>query len=126
MVNGKVLVVRRSQKEKFLAGHYELPVGKVDFSEHPEQSLKREFMEEVNLDVEVKNPFRIFTYVSHKGKRHTVDIVYMVRLNSDLQNLKLSEEHDDLKWVNIDTMGKVKMTDEMKTNIRGGFKLINN
>lgn len=45
-VDDKVLVIRRSEKETYLTGYYELPGGKVDFGEHPKISLEREFLEE--------------------------------------------------------------------------------
>ena len=37
----KVLLLRRSKKEKFLPGYFELPGGKVDFGENPEKALER-------------------------------------------------------------------------------------
>ncbi|WP_051272019.1 NUDIX domain-containing protein [Shimazuella kribbensis] len=49
MKDNKVLVIQRSQKEKFLPGYYELPGGKVDFGEDPAEALAREFREELRL-----------------------------------------------------------------------------
>ncbi|MGX9706885.1 NUDIX domain-containing protein [Laceyella sacchari] len=38
---GKTLIIKRSLREAFLPGFYELPGGKVDFGENPEEALKR-------------------------------------------------------------------------------------
>ncbi len=121
---GKVLVVRRSSAEPYLTGFYELPGGKVEFGDHPEESLEREFMEEVNLKIIPLHPYRIFTYISDNGNRHTVELVYLVKLDDDVKNVKLSEEHNDFKWISADEADSLKMSDEIKTNIKLGFKEI--
>ena len=124
--DGKVLVVRRSKDDDFLPGYYEMPGGKVDFGDHPDESLEREFMEEVNLKVISLNPYRIYTYVSHEGNRHTVELVYIVKLDDDIENIKLSEEHDDFRWILGDEIDSLNFSDEMKMNIKLGFKEIKN
>ena len=120
--NGKVLVVRRSSKEDFLPGYYELPGGKVEFGDHPNQSLEREFLEEVNLKVRAKNIFFFFFYVSHNKNRHTVELVYFVECDEDIKNIKLSEEHDDYKWIGLNELDNYVMSDEIKSNIKIGLK----
>ena len=96
---GKVLLIRRNQREKFYPGSFELPGGKVDFGEGPTKALEREFLEETNLKIKVGEPLRTFSYVSDEGARHTVEIVYRVSLLSSPSELKLSDAHDDYKWV---------------------------
>ncbi len=138
------LAIRRSSKETFLSGHYELPGGKVDFGEDPRDALAREFREEVNIPVEVADaPYRVFTYTSDNGNRHTVELVYLVGpIQPDvLVQIKLSEEHDDYVWVDVNKhdvyvwapdklytapyagtreLRDLQMTDEVKENIRVG------
>ena len=123
-VDNKVLVVRRSSKENYFSGYYELPGGKIDFGEHPEQGLKREFFEETNLKITPLYLIRIFDYITNKGSRHTVELVYAVELNSDLNNLKLSDAHDDYKWISLNELDSFKISDEIKINIKEGFKRI--
>ena len=121
--DNKALIVRRSAEEGYLTGFYELPGGKIDFGETPEQSLEREFFEETNIKVKTVKPFRIFTYISHDNNRHTVEIVYLVKAISDT-NVKLSQEHDDYKWIALEEINRFNVSDEIKTNIVEGFKLI--
>ena len=119
---GKVLVVRRGTHEKFLPEYYELPGGKVDFGENPIESLEREYREEVNLKVKVGKPYRIFSYESNEGKRHTVEILFLVELDDDLKNIKLGKDHDDYALIKEDEIENYKISDQIKTSIKEGFK----
>ncbi|MBT3304187.1 NUDIX domain-containing protein [Candidatus Woesearchaeota archaeon] len=114
--DGKVLVVRRSSVEEVLSGYYELPGGKVEFGDHPEETVVREFKEETGLDVSVIKLFKVFTYVI--GENHTVELVYIV---SGEGEVVLSEEHDDYKWVS--DVNDLQMTEKMKKNIKEGLNL---
>jgi len=120
----KVLVIRRSSAESYLTGYYELPGGKVDFGDHPKEALEREFIEEVNLKVIALHPYRVFTYISDKGNRHTVELVYFVQLDDDANNIRLSEEHDDFKWISAKKADYLQISDEVKMNIKIGLKEI--
>ncbi|MBH8601382.1 NUDIX domain-containing protein [Thermoactinomyces sp. CICC 23799] len=119
---GKVLVIQRSLDETFLPGFFELPGGKVDFGEDPSDALKREFREEVSLDVSVIGPYRTFSYVSDEGRRHTVEIVYFVQLDSNEITLRLSPAHISYRWVNLEDLDQLQASNEIKQNIRIGFE----
>ena len=99
-----------------LSGYYELPGGKVEFGDHPEETVVREFKEETGLDVSVIKLFKVFTYVI--GENHTVELVYIV---SGEGEVVLSEEHDDYKWVS--DVNDLQMTEKMKKNIKEGLNL---
>jgi 8-oxo-dGTP diphosphatase len=126
MKDDKVLVIQRSEREKFLPGYYELPGGKVDFGEDPAEALAREFKEEVDLDVKVGNPYHTFSYISENGNRHTVEILYKVSLADEMTkpNIKLSEDHSDSKWVGLDQLEQLQLSDEIKSCIKKGFQFI--
>lgn len=126
MKDDKVLVIQRSQREKFLPGYFELPGGKVDFGEDPAEALAREFKEEVNLDVKVGNPYHTFSYISESGNRHTVEILYKVSLadTTTKPNIKLSEDHSDSKWIGLDQLEQLQLSDEIKSCILKGFQSI--
>jgi 8-oxo-dGTP diphosphatase len=122
----KVLVIQRSEREKFLPGYFELPGGKVDFGEDPAEALAREFKEEVDLDVVVGNPYHTFSYISENKNRHTVEILYKVRLTDKTNepNIKLSEDHSDAKWIGLDQLEQLQLSDEIKSCILRGFQSI--
>ncbi|PIT88068.1 MAG: DNA mismatch repair protein MutT [Candidatus Magasanikbacteria bacterium CG10_big_fil_rev_8_21_14_0_10_36_32] len=120
MQNNKVLIVRRSDAETFLPGYYEMPGGKCDFGENPEESLKREFKEEVGLKIEATKPYRIFSYVSDEGKRHTVEIVYLVKDGEG--EIQLGKNHVEYIWITKDEINKYRISDEIKISILKGFE----
>jgi len=111
--NGKALLVRRSASETFLAGYYEFPGGKVDFGESVQEALVREFSEEVGLTIEVGEFLRSFSYVT--GTRHTVELVFFVHGSGEV---KLSDAHDDYKWV---SGADVKCSDEIRKSLEMVF-----
>ncbi|SFJ19420.1 NUDIX hydrolase [Thermoflavimicrobium dichotomicum] len=121
---GKTLIVQRSLQETFLPGYYELPGGKVDFGEDPGDALKREFREEVNLNVEVIKPYKIFSYVSENGNRHTVEIVYQVQLTDDPGNIRLSKDHSAYQWISENDAHHYLISEETKDSILRRFKAV--
>ena len=65
--DGAILAAKR--KEGGAAGlKWEFPGGKVEPSESPQEALKRELMEELELDVTVQGPIGIYSTVV--GKHH--------------------------------------------------------
>lgn len=122
---GKVLVVRRSRKEKFMPGYYDIPGGKVEFGETLEEALMREIREEVNLSVKVVKPYSSFSYVTLKNTRHTVDIQFLV-MAKNIKNLKINDDHDDFRWISEKEIGKYKFSKERIRSIKEGFKALAN
>ena len=62
MVNeGKILIARRSA-EKSMSGKWEFPGGKIESDETGEQSLIREIMEEMNVEITVGKYIGVFSH----------------------------------------------------------------
>ena len=120
------MLVKRKKEEKFLPEYFEMPGGKVDFGEDPKESLKREFKEEVELDIKTKKPYRIFAYESGDNTRHTVEIVYNVSLQDENEkaDIVLGKDHTEYVWVGKDEFGTYLISEEMKYSIEQGFKLL--
>ncbi len=120
--DGRVLVLKRSQKENFLPDFFELPGGKINFGENPIDALVREIKEETNLDIKVVCPYSVFSYVSSDNQRHTVDIQFIAMIKSDVKNLKLSSEHDLYRWIKKEELENLHVSDLMKKAIIDGFE----
>lgn len=77
-----------------LAKKWEFPGGKIEKNETPEQALKRELVEELNLDVDVKEHFLT---VEHEYNSFTLTLhsYLCVAKNDDIVLL----EHLDSKWL---------------------------
>lgn len=123
---GKVLLIKRSEDETFMPGKFEMPGGKVDFGENPEESLVREFKEETDLDIKVWKPFSVFSYVSEESQRHTVEIVYFVSLSSDNEMIILGVDHSEYEWVDKSELDLFieDENDQLRQVIEEGFKIM--
>ncbi|CAA7602358.1 NUDIX hydrolase domain protein [Acididesulfobacillus acetoxydans] len=64
--DGRVLITQRAPGEN-LAGKWEFPGGKIEAGETPEECLKREIKEELNVDIEVLSFFGQSSYEYDSG-----------------------------------------------------------
>lgn len=108
--DGKFLLVKPSYKDEWL-----LPGGGVDEKEHPKQACIREFMEEVNLKVDIIGlelvSSKIFEY--EETIFESFNFLFEVSCR-DLSDLKLDgNEIVDFRWVDFD---------EAKTLMSGSWK----
>ncbi|MHC5905816.1 (deoxy)nucleoside triphosphate pyrophosphohydrolase [Streptomyces sp. S6] len=91
---GRLLAARRSAPPE-LAGRWELPGGKVEPGEKPEDALVRELREELGVDAEagerVPGEWTLRPpYVLH---------AYLARLRPGSPRPAPLEDHDDLRWL---------------------------
>ena len=118
--NNKLLIARRSKHHTFLPGYYELPGGKVEEGEDLKDALKRELREELNVNVAVLESFHEFYYFVKGVKK--LEIAFFVKLDDDIGNLKLSREHDDLRWISAEEIEKYKISEGEIEAIKVGFR----
>lgn len=121
---GKMLAVQRAAHKDFLPNKWELVGGHIEFGESLEEGLKREILEELNIEVEVAEPFFAFTYLKDE-ETHTVEIVFLatpinpenITLNPDaLQSARWLTEEEALTLYDSN--------DIEHTAISKGFELI--
>ena len=92
--DNKVLIAQRSPKDK-LAGKWEFPGGKIELGETPQDCLKREIREELDVDIEVLNFFGESIYSYHSG---TIKLIaFWCKWISGDFTLKV---HSQNAWVN--------------------------
>lgn len=95
----RILLLRRSAKNKTLKGYWQLPEGKMEFGEQPEETILREIKEE--LGIRATKPKFLFlrsTILSvDDQKYHLVRIVTRVNWRGKIY---LDSEHDSCCWVN--------------------------
>ncbi|MCP3820741.1 (deoxy)nucleoside triphosphate pyrophosphohydrolase [Streptomyces sp. A3M-1-3] len=102
---GRLLAARRSAPPE-LAGRWELPGGKAEPGESPEQALVRELREELGVETEALEripgewPLKP-GYVLH---------VWTARLLSG--EPRPLEDHDELRWLGPDQVGEVDWLDQ--------------
>lgn len=96
----KVLIAQRG-KGKHQEYKWEFPGGKIEENESDEDALKREFKEELDIDINVDN---FLCEVVYKYPQMEVKIrSYFISTNDrDIKNL----EHESMQWVSIQELKK--------------------
>jgi 8-oxo-dGTP diphosphatase len=103
---GRVLLIKRSQAAGWDPGRWELPGGKGDYGETLQEALIREAREETGLAVEVGDPVHVGHFV--KQPFWVTTVTFSCRLAS--QDARLSEEHEDLRWVEPEAVADLDCT----------------
>ena len=90
----KYLITQRARNDQ-LALKWEFPGGKVEEGETPQECLKREIKEELNLDILVKERFATSIYEYDTG------VIELVAYFAEIVGGKLKLLiHNDAQWVN--------------------------
>ena len=105
--NNKLLVSEGFDKVKNEA-FYRCLGGGIEFQERGEDALKREFLEEINVNITVKNFLgiseNIFTYQGKKA--HELILFYSIDISDDnyQDEYKVIDDHGETiaKWINIE------------------------
>ncbi len=96
----KILCVQRGEnKYDYISKKYEFPGGKMEAGESKEETVKREILEELYMDIEVQQEFLT---VDH----HYPDFqltMHSFKCSTTNESLTLTE-HIDFKWLEISEM----------------------
>ncbi|MDB5182053.1 MAG: hypothetical protein JWP13_816 [Candidatus Saccharibacteria bacterium] len=126
----KVFLPKRAATKKFLPDVYELPGGHIDFGEDPVAGLNREIDEEFAMQVEVGDPFCVFTYTNDIKGSHSIEVIYFARFVSDISTITLNpEDHSEYGWYSEDELPEAytggKGSDDVEfAAVRRGFELL--
>lgn len=122
--DNKILIVQRDKNEKIYPGLWELPSGKKEDLETAQDALIREIKEEVGLNIIPIMPFNVFNYQIEKTDiiKDSTQINYLVQLVDNNIVVKLSEEHQDYKWISETDIDLYEISDSTKNVIKEAFK----
>ncbi|HTW96977.1 MAG TPA: NUDIX domain-containing protein [Candidatus Methylomirabilis sp.] len=118
--NNHVLLLKRAKDEGVFPEHWELPGGKVEYGERPEDAVAREIREETGLKIKVGFPYGTFSYFLNEI--HYIDIQYYCYALGD--EIKLSVEHEKYLWANENDLKDLLITEQMREAIDKGFEYI--
>jgi 8-oxo-dGTP diphosphatase len=94
--DGKALMVKRADDDEIGSGRWEFSGGKLEFGESPEAALRREFLEETGLCVEVGKLLYVTSFKTDPS-RQVILIAYLCDCD-DCHAVTLSDEHSDYMW----------------------------
>jgi len=101
----KFLILKRSNyKNNGTADIWDLPGGNVDLYEDVNIAIKREVEEEINIKL---NKTEVFAVDSRKHAKQDAQVIFTMFSSKDFdknQEIKLSEEHTEYKWILFEEM----------------------
>lgn len=111
---GEILLVKRAPHDSN-PNLWELPGGGLDHGEEPEIGVAREIIEETGLIVDVQFPLATRAKLSDNDtNKHTVRIAYFCKTLNLGETVKLSHEHSDFRWINLEEDYPLPVSDLFK------------
>ncbi len=102
VVDGRVLLVRHSDRGKVDYGHWLLPAGRVEPGETHEEALKREIKEETSLEI------RIVGKVDERVDSYTDEWMVNFLCVPSSSNAEISDELEDARWFDPSEIGELE------------------
>ena len=111
VIRGDKVVLLRNERDE-----WELPGGKLELTESPEQCLAREIEEELGLEIVPERILNSWNYTIVPGV--SVVILAYGCLESSREEAVLSDEHKELRWFPLAEIDALRMPDGYKASIR--------
>lgn len=115
-VDDEILLLKIRSKSAHDAGKWEIPGGKVKKCEFFDDALKREYLEETGLEINVDSLYNViqYDYTACKTNERVNSIQLIMKVSAESKEVSISDEHDEYQWF---TKEKVKemIDDELLT-----------
>lgn len=126
----KVFLPKRSTNRKFLPGVFEIPGGHIDFGEDIISGLKREILEETDKEVDVGDPFFVFTYLNEVKGSHSIEVIFFATFTESIKGVKFDpEKHSEYRWFEENDIPEIIKSGKSETDpeiaaIKKGFSFL--
>jgi len=113
--DGKTLLLRRASGRETILGRYELPGGKLEYGEQPEDALGRYLRDDAGLTVRTTQLFDVLSYIDHDNRdMQYVIILYLVSLDHDDVKIILNQNYDHYLWEKLSNIHQEELTESAK------------
>lgn len=111
----KTLLLRRANGRPTILGKYELPGGKLEYGEQPEDALARNLAIEAGLTIQTAQLFDVLTYIDHDDRdMQYIFILYLVSLGVGGSKISLSQNYDHYTWKEMSNIQQQELTESAK------------
>ena len=121
--DGKILLL----KLKSISAHdpckWEIPGGKVKRCEFFDDALKREYMEETGLDIEIDSLYNAIqkNYTACKTGESIKSIQLIMKVSAKTDKVVISDEHDMYGWFSKEEILKMIENNELTPPAKNAF-----
>ncbi|MBR4448443.1 NUDIX domain-containing protein [Methanobrevibacter sp.] len=107
--NDKVLLLKIRSRSAHDAGKWEIPGGKIKKCEFFDEALKREYLEETGLEVDVTSLYKVVRhdYTACKTNEEVKSIQLVMKVTCKSDEVVISEEHDEYGWFSWDEVNEM-------------------
>ena len=107
-----ILLIRRASGRESILGLYELPGGRLDYGEQPEDALRRYLHDDVGLHIREATLFDVVTYIDRDDRNiQYAVIIYSVSVAGGHHEPRLSENYDQYVWQTLLDIQQNSLTD---------------
>lgn len=108
---GEILLLRKSTEyeQGANAGKWDVAGGRIEKGQSFEESLKREILEEADLDAEIREPFYADEWRPEVGKEQWQIHGTYFTAETNSSDVELSEDHDDYAWIKPEEFSDFKL-----------------
>ena len=108
-VDEKILLLKLRSNSAHDKGKWEIPGGKIKKGEFFDEALKREYLEETGLNINIISLKKAIQndYVACKTNEKIKSIQLIMNVTVDSMDVKISEEHDEYRWFSKNELKKL-------------------
>ena len=124
--DGKILLLKVRSRSSHDAEKWEIPGGKVKKGEFFDQALKREFIEETGLEINIDSLYNVIQndYTACKTNEKVKSVQLIMKVSSTTDNVEISEEHDEYKWFTREELGELIDGEMLSKAAMNSFKKV--
>ena len=124
--DGKILLLKVRSRSSHDAEKWEIPGGKVKKGEFFDQALKREFIEETGLEINIDSLYNVIQndYTACKTNEKVISIQLIMKVSSTTDHVEISEEHDEYKWFTREELGELIDGEMLSKAAMNSFKKV--
>ncbi len=102
--NGEVFLSKRGEKAKNEKGFWEFPGGQVDFYEKMADAVKREFLEEYGIEIEIIELLSVFDHILKNEKQHWISAIFTAVIKSGIPEIREPEKCSAIGWFDLSNL----------------------
>lgn len=110
---GKILLLRRVDSSSWAGGSWQLPGGKMEWGEKPEDTLHREIQEETSCTL-LSDSKLLGMYTSTiSTSQYAFHVLHIIYLSQITTPIKISEDHDQYGWFEYKEIKDLKLIPDL-------------